>query len=92
MRRLQCKDIDDPLHKFIIIFAQKLSDNFIVVLQDLIETVMHGIFLQLDSVVENDVDPVLANIELRYFIAFDYLPNEIVGLVEDCFESVVLLL
>jgi hypothetical protein len=53
---------------------------------------MHGIFLQLDSVVENYVDPVLANVELRYFIAFDYLPNEVIGLIEDCFESVVLLL
>lgn len=55
MRRFECKDVDDSLNQFVVILTQKLSDDLIIILQDLVQAGMHRIFLKLDGMVENDV-------------------------------------
>ena len=52
---------------------------------------MNCFFLELDGMIENLVDPTLADIEFCYFVAFYYLPDEVVCLVEDCLQGIVLL-
>ena len=91
VRRFEGKDIDNSLNKLIFILAQKFSDYFIIILKNFIEAVMNCFFLELDGMIENLVDPTLADIELCYFIAFYYLPDEVVCLVEDCLQGIVLL-
>lgn len=62
MGRFELKDVDDSLNEFVVIFAEKLGNYFVIVLQDLIEASMDSVFLELNSMVEDDIQPVFTNI------------------------------
>ena len=91
MRRFKGKDIDDPLNKFLFIFFQKISDNIIIILKDLIEAIMNSIFFKLNGMIEDIIDPFLADIEFSNAVSFDYLPNEVVSLIEDSLQCIIFL-
>ncbi len=89
MRRFESKNVNDSLDKLIIIGFQKFSDDKVVILQNLIKSRMDSIFLVLNSVVQNDMEPLLADINLCNRIIFNYLPNQIVSSIEDFFECFI---
>lgn len=92
MRGFELKDVDDPLNKFVVVLAEKLCDYFVVVLQNLIEASMDGVLLELNSMVEDDIQPILTDIQFGDSIAFDDLPDEVISSVEYCLQSLILLL
>lgn len=92
MGRFELKDVDDSLNEFVVIFAEKLGNYFVIVLQDLIEASMDSVFLELNSMVEDDIQPVFTNIQLGDPIAFDDLPDEVISSIEYCLQSLILLL
>lgn len=85
----EVEDIEDSLDQVIIILAEEFSDHFVVVLKDLFEGKMHGIFLQLNRMVYDDLQPLLANIEFCYGVVFDDLPDQVVGPIEDRLQGLV---
>ena len=84
MRRFQSEYINDSLDQLVAVLFQKFSHDFVVILQNFIESCVDGVFLELDGVVEDDIQPLLTDIDLRDWVVFDDLPNEIVSTVEDC--------
>ena len=62
MGRFECEDVDDPLHKFVVVLTEEFGDHFIVVLQYLIEAIVDSVLLELDGMVEDDVYPVLTDV------------------------------
>ena len=72
-----------------MIFFQELSHNIIVILKDLIEAIMNCILLELNSMIQNNMEPIFTYIQFSDTIAFDDLPNEVVSLIEDSFKCVV---
>lgn len=51
---------------------------------------MHSILFQLDCVVDDHLQPLLANVELCNWVVFDDLPDQVVGPVEDRLQCLVL--
>lgn len=90
MRRLEVEDVEDSLYQVVVVFPEELGDNFVVVLQYFLEGEMHGVFLKLNSVVDDDFEPFLADVKFGNWIVLDDLPNEVVGSVEDRLQCLVL--
>lgn len=62
MRWFEVENIEDSLDQVIVILAEELSDHFVIVLKDFFEGEMHGVFLQLNRVINDDLQPLLANV------------------------------
>ena len=91
MGGFEVEDVDDPFDEVVIVLIEKLGDYFVIVLEDLLERVVNGVFLKLNGVVDDDVfEPILADVVLGYWVVLDYLPDQIVGPVEDSLQSLVL--
>lgn len=85
MGRFECEDVDDSLDELISIFAQELGDDFIVVPKYFIKAGVNSVFFKLDGMVQDDIQPIFADVEFRDPISFDDLPDEVVGPVEHSF-------
>lgn len=59
-------------------------------MQDLLESQMHSVFLKLNGVVDDDLQPFLTDIEFCDGIILDDLPDEVVGSVEHRLQRLVL--
>ena len=89
MGRLEVEDVEDSLDEVIVVLAEELSDHFVVVLQDLFEGQMDGVFLQLDRVVYDHLQPLLTDVEFCDWVVFDDLPDQVVGSVEDGLQCLI---
>jgi hypothetical protein len=74
----------------IVVGFQKLSNYKLVALKNLVKSFMNSLFLILNSMVQNYIQPRLADINFCDGIIFNDLPNQIIGSVESSFEGLIL--